>query len=149
MKYSLLFFVLILAGCMGNNQQDSNSEIDYSSFSPDSAIERGAVVITNTGEFNTEKLKEFEAMVDKNKSTKIEIVEVTTEGSPIYKKLSYKNKQLKLTIDSTSDSYGENGKVSYSCKRLVTAKNDNVIDYKLSECKGHTKNILITSISNN
>ncbi|WP_158737276.1 DUF4362 domain-containing protein [Alteribacillus sp. YIM 98480] len=103
-KLVLLPFLLLLVGCVDNNQPEEEPEFNNTSYDPSSNIENGDVVQTNQGYHNVEKLDQFIEKFNEGKEVELEIVQVTTEGNPRFKNLTYNENKIQLSSHHTEDS---------------------------------------------
>ncbi|MEH7110628.1 DUF4362 domain-containing protein [Bacillus sp. JJ1764] len=103
------------------------------------------VVETHGKITNYSKFKEFLEDVTNGKNGEVRVVSYTNEGDPILHDLKYNGKNIKSTLDTTRDEFGEQKVDVTTCEAIKKNKEDNKIEYQLSGCKNTKRmNIILT-----
>ncbi|MEK4229632.1 DUF4362 domain-containing protein [Solibacillus sp. FSL H8-0538] len=92
---------------------------------------------------NLERFKEFVENVNEDEEDAIRIVIYTTEGDAILKDVAYHGDNIKYTVDTTRDGYGQQEITTTYCGSVEKVEVNERIDYKVIGCENKIDEILL------
>lgn len=103
----------------------------------DTAVKRGDVVMSPSGQANVEKLHTFIQKVQDHQPDKIRVAAYSKEGYPSIHDLNYDGKVIRCTTDNTRNPYGRSILKEYGVYTKVTV--NDIHDYSLIDETGKYK----------
>jgi hypothetical protein len=145
--FILISVLMILSACGTNSSVKEPGQASNNL----NSVENNEIVNTHGNVKNLNRLDIFVENVEAKKSDEIKITHYTIEGDPIYDTVTFDEKQLKITNDSSEDKFGSGETFTYTCKNLTKNESDTELEYLLIDCDadGSSGNHPIVSIRYN
>ncbi|CAM3541925.1 DUF4362 domain-containing protein [Paenibacillus lupini] len=123
MRYKNLFILaslfMLLMGC---------------STTPDRAVKNGNVVSDLGVVGNIEKLDYFISEVTNKKDSRVKITRFTKEGDPVFIRMSYVHRKIKIEEDPSKDKNGDKEKRNYFCESITKKEQADEVHYLIMDC---------------
>ncbi|MFT9816492.1 DUF4362 domain-containing protein [Lysinibacillus sp. NPDC056185] len=144
-KLTVLFFILLIAGC---DRVNSSTDIDMNvNDEPSPYISTPEDIVDTHGEIkNLERFEDFFRNVQLGKEDSIRVAKYTIEGDPILHELKYDGKIIKSTYDSRRDQFGQGSIIHSACSLIDTAETNESTNYLLRDCEPPIENSSILVI---
>ncbi|WP_284037230.1 DUF4362 domain-containing protein [Neobacillus sp. 114] len=127
-----LLICLLLSGCQSTS-------------APPTKVKPGKndVVETHGGLENFRRLDQFVKHVQNNKKDKVRLIRYTIEGDPIFHDLAYDGSNLKFTLDTTEDKFGQGEVTTTTCESIQKQESETETKYMLTGCPQQDMNELL------
>ncbi|MBS4213829.1 DUF4362 domain-containing protein [Neobacillus rhizophilus] len=127
-----LLICLLLSGCQSTS-------------APPTKVKPGKndVVETHGGLENFQRLDQFVKHVQNNKKDKVRLIRYTIEGDRIFHDLAYDGSNLKFTLDTTGDKFGQGEVTTTTCESIQKQESETETKYMLTGCPQQDMNELL------
>ncbi|MBU8917767.1 DUF4362 domain-containing protein [Bacillus sp. FJAT-29953] len=127
-----LLICLLLSGCQSTS-------------APPTKVKPGKndVVETHGGLENFRRLDQFVKHVQNNKKDKVRLIRYTIEGDPIFHDLAYDGSNLKFTLDTAEDKFGQGEVTTTTCESIQKQESETETKYMLTGCPQQDMNELL------
>ncbi|SDN60692.1 DUF4362 domain-containing protein [Alkalicoccus daliensis] len=140
----VLLLIFFIAGCQNTEYSSAGNQEEHtvSAYTPSAED-----VVDMHGEIeNEERFKQFLNHVEEEKKDNLRLVRYTTEGDPILYDLAYDAGEIKLTMDSRRDEYGEGSITTATCNSIQTVETGEGADYILENCQDTTDQLILITL---
>lgn len=127
-----LLICLLLSGCQSTNALPTKVKPG-----------KNDVVETHGGLKNFQRLDQFVKHVQNNKKDKVRLIRYTIEGDPIFHDLAYDGSNLKFTLDTTEDKFGQGEVTTTTCESIQKQEAETETKYMLTGCPQQDMNELL------